>query len=291
MSIQNQSSRPPASSSRTCVSRIARKPVGEQAAGAARADDHVVECAEVLQVRFPGGIVMSGMERQEARGSARGGAGSRTSTRAARRATTPRSPRSPERARLAACLAALEGFDIRRVRIPVADRLLDQRVQRRRAARRGASCESAASAREVRGVLRAAAPASIGAHAYSLDDIEHGLLRGNVAKQGRSRPPMQRGDPRLEYMPIVFDERMHFALHSACRSSPPLRVFDGGKLDRQLEEASGRLRAAQRARRERRGAVIVPAAAVPLVRRGFRRRRAASWNSSSRGSTTKRRSR
>jgi hypothetical protein len=78
----------------------------------------------------------------------------------------------------------------------------------------------------------------IGAHRYSLDDIEHGLLRGNVPKQGRSRPPMARDDPRLEYMPILFDERVHFALHSACRSSPPLRVFDGGKLDRQLEEAA-----------------------------------------------------
>jgi len=39
-------------------------------------------------------------------------------------------------------------------------------------------------------------------------------------------------------MPILFDERMHFALHSACRSSPPLRVFEEGKLDRQLEEAT-----------------------------------------------------
>ena len=39
---------------------------------------------------------------------------------------------------------------------------------------------------------------------------------------------MQRGDPRLESMPIVFDERVHFALYSACRSSPPLRIHDDG---------------------------------------------------------------
>jgi hypothetical protein len=96
----------------------------------------------------------------------------------------------------------------------------------------------------------------IGEHSYSLDDIQHGLLRGNVAKPGRSKPPMPRGDPRLEYMPIVFEERMHFALHSACRSSPPLRAFDGGKLDRQIEQAS-----ADYIRRnvcvERQGAVLV----------------------------------
>jgi Protein of unknown function, DUF547 len=68
--------------------------------------------------------------------------------------------------------------------------------------------------------------------------------------------PMRRDDPRLEYMPILFDERMHFALHSACRSSPPLRVFDGGRLDQQFEEA-----AAEHVRRtvriERDGAVMV----------------------------------
>jgi hypothetical protein len=67
---------------------------------------------------------------------------------------------------------------------------------------------------------------------------------------------MGRDDPRLEYMPILFDERMHFALHSACRSSPPLRVFDGGKLDRQLEEATADyLR--RTVRIESQGAVIV----------------------------------
>jgi hypothetical protein len=39
-------------------------------------------------------------------------------------------------------------------------------------------------------------------------------------------------------MPIAFDERIHFALYTAARSSPALRAFDGGGLDRQLEEAS-----------------------------------------------------
>ena len=67
---------------------------------------------------------------------------------------------------------------------------------------------------------------------------------------------MQRGDPRLEYMPIAFDERMHFALYSACRSSPPLRVFDGGKLDRQLEEAAATTCGARCASNDE-GAVIV----------------------------------
>ena len=66
---------------------------------------------------------------------------------------------------------------------------------------------------------------------------------------------MQRGDPRLESMPIVFDERVHFALYSACRSSPPLRIYGYGWLDRQLEEATAAyIRAG--ARIEKQGAVI-----------------------------------
>lgn len=74
--------------------------------------------------------------------------------------------------------------------------------------------------------------------AYSLDDIEHGLLRGNVPKFGAKRPPMQRDDPRLAHTPLAYDERMHFGLYCAGRSSPRLRVFDGGQVDRDLEAAT-----------------------------------------------------
>ena len=78
----------------------------------------------------------------------------------------------------------------------------------------------------------------VGGHGYSLDDIEHGLLRGNAPKFGSRRAPMRADDPRLAHMPLAFDERMHFALYSASRSSPALRVYGGGELDRQLEAAS-----------------------------------------------------
>jgi Protein of unknown function, DUF547 len=123
--------------------------------------------------------------------------------------------------------------------------------------------ESAAGVRDVEGFFERPR-LRIGEHSYSLDDIEHGLLRGNVAKPGRSRTPMVRGDVRLQYMPIVFEERMHFALHSACRSSPPLRAFDGGKLDRQIEQATvDYIRRSVRV--ERRGAVLF----LPRIFRWF----------------------
>jgi hypothetical protein len=73
---------------------------------------------------------------------------------------------------------------------------------------------------------------------FSLDEIYHGLLRGNVPAHGRLRAPMRRDDPRLAYSPIALDERLHFALFRASRSSPAFRIFEGGKLDLQLEEAA-----------------------------------------------------
>jgi hypothetical protein len=39
-------------------------------------------------------------------------------------------------------------------------------------------------------------------------------------------------------MPIACDERVHFAMYSASRSSPALRIFDSGKLDEQFEQAT-----------------------------------------------------
>jgi Protein of unknown function, DUF547 len=170
--------------------------------------------------------------------------------------------RSPERERLAACLIALADFDIKRVQIP-SQLAFWLNVFNAGVLRDAPELESAAAVRMVQAFFERPR-LRIGEHSYSLDDIEHGLLRGNVAKPGRSQPPMKRGDARLEYMPIVFEERMHFALHSACRSSPPLRAFDGGKLDRQLEEAATDY-IRRNVRVERQGAVLV----LPRIFRWF----------------------
>lgn len=162
--------------------------------------------------------------------------------------------RSAQRDRLAACLAALEGFDIRRAQVP-SQMAFWINVFNAGVLRDASELRLASSAREVQAFFERPR-LRVGAHPYSLDDIEHGLLRGNVPKQGSRRPPMQPGDPRLEYMPILFDERMHFAVHSACRSSPPLRVFEAGKLDKQLEEATADY-VRRTARVESQGAVLV----------------------------------
>jgi len=78
----------------------------------------------------------------------------------------------------------------------------------------------------------------VGGHDFTLDDIEHGLLRGNAPKYARFSAPMKKSDPRLAYVPLAFDDRIHFALYSACRSSPPLRVVHGERADAELEAAA-----------------------------------------------------
>jgi len=78
---------------------------------------------------------------------------------------------------------------------------------------------------------------TVAGHGFSLDDIEHGLLRGNAPKYGRSSGPFGRDDPRLALTPRLYDDRVHFAMFTACRSSPPLRVFGAEPLRQQLEDA------------------------------------------------------
>ena len=143
---------------------------------------------------------------------------------------------SRERGRLAAYLAGLETLDFKRLRIP-AQTSFWINVFNAGVLRDAPELEFAAGPRDIQAFFEQPR-LKIGGHAYSLDEVEHGLLRGNVPKHGRLRAPMSRDDPRLAFMPIAFDERMHFALYSAARSSPALHAFDGGDLDKQLEEAT-----------------------------------------------------
>jgi hypothetical protein len=78
----------------------------------------------------------------------------------------------------------------------------------------------------------------ISGHEFSLDDVEHGLIRCNGPRFRSLRRQMAAGDPRLTFAPLLFDERAHFALHSACASSPRLRVYDRAGLDATLEDAA-----------------------------------------------------
>jgi len=162
--------------------------------------------------------------------------------------------RSPERGRLASALAGLEGFDPRRAPIPA---LVGFWLNAYNACSLMAALEAEPGTELHRldgyfGRERV----RVAGLSYSLDDIEHGLLRGNEHKHGSLRGPLARDDPRLAFTPLIYDERMHFALYSACRSSPALRVYHAGRLEAELEQAT-REYLRRNVRIEDEGAVVV----------------------------------
>ena len=145
---------------------------------------------------------------------------------------------SRERGHLAVCLEALAGFDPAGVRIAgqtafwinVFNAAVLRDAPELALALEDAKPEVAAYCERPR--LR------IHGQAYSLDDIYHGVLRGNAHAPGSLRAPMPRDDARLAHVPIALDERLHFALFRGARSSPAFRVFESGRLDAQLEDAA-----------------------------------------------------
>lgn len=80
----------------------------------------------------------------------------------------------------------------------------------------------------------------VGGERFSLDDIEHGLLRGN--RPHCSAPPgedawFEAGDLRAE-LALELDPRVHFALVCGARSCPPIRVFSPANVDFALTAAA-----------------------------------------------------
>jgi hypothetical protein len=75
----------------------------------------------------------------------------------------------------------------------------------------------------------------IGGHVFSLDDIEHGILRGNKKKHLFSRKPFRGGDDRIRFRLQPMDLRIHFALVCGSTSCPPIDVYDEMQIDAQLD--------------------------------------------------------
>jgi hypothetical protein len=80
---------------------------------------------------------------------------------------------------------------------------------------------------------------AIGGERFSLDIIEHGLLRGNARV-----PPLnlfrtlRSGDARLAAATGNVDPRIHFALNCGARSCPRVRVYRAAGLQQQLDAAT-----------------------------------------------------
>ena len=77
----------------------------------------------------------------------------------------------------------------------------------------------------------------VGGNRVSLDDIEHGILRGNRGHPLLPGRHFSSSDPRLLWV-LPLDPRIHFALNCGARSCPPIRSYDPHNLDAQLDLAA-----------------------------------------------------
>jgi hypothetical protein len=73
---------------------------------------------------------------------------------------------------------------------------------------------------------------------FSLDDIEHGVLRANQGFPYFPGSHFSSSDPRLEAVVYPMDPRIHFALNCASQSCPPIAYYQAEKIDEQLDLAA-----------------------------------------------------
>jgi len=78
----------------------------------------------------------------------------------------------------------------------------------------------------------------IGGHRFSLNDMEHGILRGNRRPPYGLLKPFRKRDPRLEFAVLPMDPRIHFALVCGARSCPPIGFYEAEQIDFQLQLAA-----------------------------------------------------
>jgi len=78
----------------------------------------------------------------------------------------------------------------------------------------------------------------IGGFHFSLNEMEHGLLRGNRRHPYQLLRPFRKRDVRLEFAIVPLDPRIHFALVCGARSCPPIGFYEAEQIDFQLDLAA-----------------------------------------------------
>lgn len=76
---------------------------------------------------------------------------------------------------------------------------------------------------------------------WSLDDIEHGILRGNKSRGVLKRPQIASGSPKIVFALKKVDPRIHGALNCGALSCPPINYYDPINLEKQLDTAISNL--------------------------------------------------
>ncbi|MDO8737209.1 MAG: DUF547 domain-containing protein [Thermoleophilia bacterium] len=97
--------------------------------------------------------------------------------------------------------------------------------------------DAAASVKDVKGFFSRNA-CSLGGMDYSLDDIEHGILRDNAREPGRPWRKWRSWDARRHSAVYPLEPRVCFALTRASSSGPALRFYDVAGIEGQLYQAA-----------------------------------------------------
>ena len=79
---------------------------------------------------------------------------------------------------------------------------------------------------------------AVGPYLLSLDDIEHGILRGNKSTPFVPSKTFAASDLRRALAITDPDPRIHFALHCGAKSCPPVAAYDPQNIDDQLGSAA-----------------------------------------------------
>ena len=93
------------------------------------------------------------------------------------------------------------------------------------------------SVREIRGTFERIAY-MIGGLRYSLDDIEHGILRANRGHIAIPGVRFSEDDLRKRHVLYEFDPRIHFTLVCGSTSCPPIGIYQSDNLDAQMDLAA-----------------------------------------------------
>lgn len=86
--------------------------------------------------------------------------------------------------------------------------------------------------------LFTAARYCVGGHEFSLDDIEHGILRANARRRLGLGRILGRNDPRLALCMPRVEPMVHFGFYTACTSAPRLQAFTAQRIRSQLAQAA-----------------------------------------------------
>ena len=78
----------------------------------------------------------------------------------------------------------------------------------------------------------------IGGYAYSLQDVENGVLRNNRKGIGMLSKPFSKADPRIKFIVSPHEPLIHFALVCGAKSCPPIKTYSQKHVMKELTLAA-----------------------------------------------------